>query len=1273
MTITVTPKGTSAGTGTRTVGSLSFSAGDSVVIGVASDVGVSSYYGVELLDGTTVIRRLTTATYKLANSGNVVAEIFYFSCLTSAEATVIDTIKVYPDTPASDEIAISIYSLTELFWDFNENSSGNTTATLPVGNGTVTRVGNLYYNILPQVWTYNIAKLSKTGSPTGTLYFRVRNFSDDSIVGTFGSIDVSTLTTTPTDYQLLDDVSVTTRGHYYLTVEYSGGNASNYVNVTRVSSLQGGGYPYCIGQRYTGSAWAHDAEIYFYPYNGSGRVRLLYSREQFSGSQGTNAPYDTNITNALSQANEACFAVIAIEEETDQLGAWTTGAGQVSGNEQSTGTTTGGARSISIATAMKVTSATTAQRGTMNAGAPDWSAIILSFREAADTGGAVTIPLDTAIATTTGRSSTIITPRIIVLDVSTITSTGVVSSVVEGAVAILLDTALLISSGQPITVIEGEVSIILDTVAITSLGVSLTVIEGEVTVTLDVAVATCSGVVLTVTSPVLIVLDVATLLVDADDDGTEISVRIGLRYNITHNAGNLSEWSSVVGSISATSASALAGTLYGQAITIDSTNSTRANKSILSSQINTGVLRCRFYVDINSLTMADGIALDIFRVDGSVNGFYFWIYRTGGVYKLGGVVYRSGGSDDIIQPTLPDQPVCIELLLRRESYPGAGNGSFQIWIDDVDWDTIPNLSNYANCKNIWYFQSGDTSPTYPSISGTYYFDELVIRDDDTYIGRLSTIQLDTATTTANGVSSSIEEGQVTRSLNTAISVISGINLIVDAPTGSITIPLGVAIIAGSGQTIIPHKLVMMSTVLISTSGISLTIQEGEAVVLLTVGSIQVVGVSSTLVKGEAIILLGIATISSNGIILSILEGEVILILDVATTLTNGVILSVSSITNIILSTGVLVSGNIAILVVPGESSRILSTSTLVSNGVILTVDSPLAKIIQVSWVELQIPAAVTTSILLSTSIVQAIGPSLSLVPGEVLLVFSNGSISTLGQMLSVAGSAVSISLGLGIILSNGMTLVLVMGEITRALSTAQLSSSSMGFVIIPGERTLQLGLGILLASGKTLDVITEGKILLQTSSISSLGQVLLVIPGEVSILLSVGPITSSGQIIQLLTTTNTLLSTGLVVSQGIMISLVPGEATILLDVVSLLSSGQIIAIIPGEVSLVLQVGSSTLYGQPLSVHNLLGIYVYLTTGIILANGIVLDIRITVDLPECRTFQVLADDRLYLIEEDLRVLEISYDPRILYVDYESRVLNVTDEYRQLKLGVCGDAQ
>lgn len=94
----------------------------------------------------------------------------------------------------------------------------------------------------------------KSGSPTGTLTVRMRKVSDDSIIGTFGTLDVSTITagyvnfSTPVYNSAVQDVRI--------SAEYSSGDAANYV---RIESQSGGStYAGGVWSAYAG-AWADTA------------------------------------------------------------------------------------------------------------------------------------------------------------------------------------------------------------------------------------------------------------------------------------------------------------------------------------------------------------------------------------------------------------------------------------------------------------------------------------------------------------------------------------------------------------------------------------------------------------------------------------------------------------------------------------------------------------------------------------------------------------------------------------------------------------------------------------------------------------------------------------------------------------------------------------------------------------------------------------------------------------------------------------------------------
>lgn len=103
--------------------------------------------------------------------------------------------------------------------------------------------------------------LNKTGSPTGTLYVRARKVSDDSIIGTLGSIDVSTISsghnaytfnTTPVFNSAVQDIRI--------TAEYSGGDNSNSIETYYTDSnvLAGSIWSYYL------SSWAdYDLDFNF--------------------------------------------------------------------------------------------------------------------------------------------------------------------------------------------------------------------------------------------------------------------------------------------------------------------------------------------------------------------------------------------------------------------------------------------------------------------------------------------------------------------------------------------------------------------------------------------------------------------------------------------------------------------------------------------------------------------------------------------------------------------------------------------------------------------------------------------------------------------------------------------------------------------------------------------------------------------------------------------------------------------------------------------------
>lgn len=115
--------------------------------------------------------------------------------------------------------------------------------------------------------------------------------------------------------------------------------------------------------------------------------------DKSSTDTGTGTAPNSGATATLSQAEELIIGACGVEDEVDDItGTWTTGAGNVSGNEQAYGTNGGGdASNISIYAAAEVVAATTAQTAEVTGtDSIDWAAAVATYK--APSGPVVTQP-----------------------------------------------------------------------------------------------------------------------------------------------------------------------------------------------------------------------------------------------------------------------------------------------------------------------------------------------------------------------------------------------------------------------------------------------------------------------------------------------------------------------------------------------------------------------------------------------------------------------------------------------------------------------------------------------------------------------------------------------------------------------------------------------------------------------------------------------------------------------------------------------------------------
>ena len=102
-------------------------------------------------------------------------------------------------------------------------------ASFELCSGSTTRCGQRIDDFPQGTLTQLSFWVGKLGSPTGTAYVRCRRVSDDAIVGTFGSIDVTTMGSIKTWYDFTDDVYNPTNQDLRFTIEYDGGDPSNCI------------------------------------------------------------------------------------------------------------------------------------------------------------------------------------------------------------------------------------------------------------------------------------------------------------------------------------------------------------------------------------------------------------------------------------------------------------------------------------------------------------------------------------------------------------------------------------------------------------------------------------------------------------------------------------------------------------------------------------------------------------------------------------------------------------------------------------------------------------------------------------------------------------------------------------------------------------------------------------------------------------------------------------------------------------------------------------
>lgn len=140
-----------------------------------------------------------------------------------------------------------------------DNSEGAESSTTSLYNGSDTRVAYKFTSsAFDSGWTTDpievTAKLSKSGNPTGNVEVKIRKVSDSSVLATKTFVVADTVVSGVTEYNAVFSSGDITNGmsgstDYYCSIEYTGGDSNNYIDVYYTTTTNG------HYTSYSGSPW----------------------------------------------------------------------------------------------------------------------------------------------------------------------------------------------------------------------------------------------------------------------------------------------------------------------------------------------------------------------------------------------------------------------------------------------------------------------------------------------------------------------------------------------------------------------------------------------------------------------------------------------------------------------------------------------------------------------------------------------------------------------------------------------------------------------------------------------------------------------------------------------------------------------------------------------------------------------------------------------------------------------------------------------------------
>jgi hypothetical protein len=217
-------------------------------------------------------------------------------------------------------------------------------------------------------------------------------------------------------------------------------------------------------------------------------------------------------------------------------------------------------------------------------------------------------------------------------------------------------------------------------------------------------------------------------------------------FNIDNETGNLTQYTNTSGSVSAINGAALVGS-YGLNVVVSATVAW-ARKTATQA----AVARFRFYVDPNTITMAngDGFVIQNLQQNASPYTVFEQIqlkYVSGSGYQLAIDINNDAGYLATYTQNITDAPHYVEVNFVRASGSASLDGTFEWWIDGTSKNTRASIDNYNKfADQQWQTSIGAVTGRDAGTSGTIFLDDWVLNNDGSTIGPANAA---TALTVAN--------------------------------------------------------------------------------------------------------------------------------------------------------------------------------------------------------------------------------------------------------------------------------------------------------------------------------------------------------------------------------------------------------------------------------------------------------------------------------------------------------------------------------------------